>query len=197
MPCQARSAPLPATGTPRISAATGPGPRCRAVQPRERGSRSRRGPCSTSPTTATRPAPGRPCDRHHHHRRGQRDRQGVAYDPNLTGLQVGPTRLVALALDAQGNTYFPAFFTDKGQMVMRIWGPVRQPDHSRPVGQLLRTGRAGNGLGHTDRRGAGDRPDDRRPADRFQRRQGLPNCRGGRARRSVIRGGGSGWRGRI
>ena len=44
----------------------------------------------------------------------------VAYDPNLTGLQVGPTRLVAVALDAQGNVYLPVFFTDKGQMVMRM-----------------------------------------------------------------------------
>ena len=43
-----------------------------------------------------------------------------AYDPNLTGLQVGPTRLVAVALDAQGNVYLPVFFTNKGQMVMRM-----------------------------------------------------------------------------
>lgn len=44
----------------------------------------------------------------------------TAYDPNLTGLQVGPTRLVAVALDAQGNVYLPVFFTNKGQMVMRM-----------------------------------------------------------------------------
>jgi sugar lactone lactonase YvrE len=44
----------------------------------------------------------------------------VAYDPNLTALQVAPTRLIAVALDAQGNVYFPVFFTDKGQMVMRM-----------------------------------------------------------------------------
>ncbi len=44
----------------------------------------------------------------------------VAYDPKLTGLQVGPTRLIAVALDAQGNLYFPVFFTDKGQLVMRM-----------------------------------------------------------------------------
>ena len=43
----------------------------------------------------------------------------VAYDPSLTALQVAPTRLIALALDAQGNVYLPVFFTDKGQMVMR------------------------------------------------------------------------------
>lgn len=42
------------------------------------------------------------------------------YDPNLTALQVGPTRLIAVALDAQGNVYLPVFFTDKGQMVMRM-----------------------------------------------------------------------------
>lgn len=44
----------------------------------------------------------------------------VAYDPLLTGLQVAPTRLIAVALDAQGNVYVPVFFTDKGQMVMRM-----------------------------------------------------------------------------
>ena len=44
----------------------------------------------------------------------------VAYDPNLTALQVAPTRLIAVALDAQGNVYAPVFFTDKGQMVMRV-----------------------------------------------------------------------------
>jgi sugar lactone lactonase YvrE len=44
----------------------------------------------------------------------------VAYDPNLTGLQVGPTRLVAVALDAQGNVYLPIFFTNKGQIVMKM-----------------------------------------------------------------------------
>lgn len=44
----------------------------------------------------------------------------VAYDPNLTGLQVGPTRLIAVAVDAQDNVYFPVFFTNKGQMVMRM-----------------------------------------------------------------------------
>jgi sugar lactone lactonase YvrE len=44
----------------------------------------------------------------------------VAYDPSLTALQVGPTRLIAVALDALGNVYLPVFFTDKGQMVMRM-----------------------------------------------------------------------------
>lgn len=44
----------------------------------------------------------------------------VPYDPHLTALQVAPTRLIAVALDAQGNVYVPVFFTDKGQMVMRI-----------------------------------------------------------------------------
>ncbi len=44
----------------------------------------------------------------------------VAYDPNLTALQVAPTRLIAVALDAQGNVYIPVFFTDRGQMVMRV-----------------------------------------------------------------------------
>lgn len=44
----------------------------------------------------------------------------VAYDPNLTGLQVAPTRLIAVALDAQGYVYLPVFFTDRGQMVMRL-----------------------------------------------------------------------------
>jgi sugar lactone lactonase YvrE len=44
----------------------------------------------------------------------------VAYDPLLTALQVAPTRLIAVALDAQGNVYLPVFFTDKGQMVMRM-----------------------------------------------------------------------------
>ena len=44
----------------------------------------------------------------------------VAYDPNLTALQVAPTRLIAVGLDAQGNVYVPVFFTDKGQMVMRV-----------------------------------------------------------------------------
>lgn len=44
----------------------------------------------------------------------------VDYDPHLTGLQVAPTRLIAVALDAQGNVYMPVFFTDKGQMVMRM-----------------------------------------------------------------------------
>lgn len=44
----------------------------------------------------------------------------VQYDPLLTGLQVAPTRLIAVALDAQGNVYVPVFFTDKGQMVMRM-----------------------------------------------------------------------------
>lgn len=44
----------------------------------------------------------------------------VAYDPLLTGLQVAPTRLIAVALDAQGNVYLPVFFTNKGQMVMRM-----------------------------------------------------------------------------
>ncbi|MGZ8803272.1 MAG: NHL domain-containing protein [Mycobacterium sp.] len=44
----------------------------------------------------------------------------VAYDPLLTGLQVAPTRLIAVAIDAQGNVYLPVFFTDRGQMVMRM-----------------------------------------------------------------------------
>ena len=44
----------------------------------------------------------------------------VSYDPSLTALQVAPTRLIAVALDAQGNVYVPVFFTDKGQMVMRV-----------------------------------------------------------------------------
>ena len=44
----------------------------------------------------------------------------VAYDPLLTGLQVAPTRLIAVALDSEGNVYVPVFFTDKGQMVMRM-----------------------------------------------------------------------------
>jgi DNA-binding beta-propeller fold protein YncE len=44
----------------------------------------------------------------------------VAYNPSLTALQVAPTRLIAVALDAQGNVYIPVFFTDRGQMVMRV-----------------------------------------------------------------------------
>ena len=44
----------------------------------------------------------------------------VAYDPNLTALQVAPTRLIAVALDPQGNVYAPVFFTDKGQVVVRV-----------------------------------------------------------------------------
>ena len=44
----------------------------------------------------------------------------VAYDPKLTALQVAPTRLIAVATDAQGNVYLPVFFTDKGQVVMRV-----------------------------------------------------------------------------
>ncbi|MEP7360768.1 MAG: hypothetical protein ABI744_04230 [Chloroflexota bacterium] len=44
----------------------------------------------------------------------------VTYDANLTGLQVAPTRLIAVALDPQGNVYVPVFFSDKGQMVMRL-----------------------------------------------------------------------------
>jgi sugar lactone lactonase YvrE len=44
----------------------------------------------------------------------------VAYDPTLTALQVAPTRLIAVALDAEGNVYLPVFFTDRGQMVMRM-----------------------------------------------------------------------------
>lgn len=44
----------------------------------------------------------------------------VAYDPNLTALQVAPTRLIAVALDAAGNLYLPVFFTDQGQLVMKM-----------------------------------------------------------------------------
>ncbi|MEP7158214.1 MAG: hypothetical protein ABI797_02210 [Chloroflexota bacterium] len=44
----------------------------------------------------------------------------VAYDPTLTALQVAPTRLIAVALDGEGNVYLPVFFTDKGQLVMRM-----------------------------------------------------------------------------
>ena len=44
----------------------------------------------------------------------------AAYDPKLTALQVAPTRLIAVALDAQGNVYVPVFFTDLGQVVMRV-----------------------------------------------------------------------------
>ncbi len=42
------------------------------------------------------------------------------YDPNLTGLQVAPTRLIAIAMDSQGDVYLPVFFTNRGQMVMRL-----------------------------------------------------------------------------
>ena len=44
----------------------------------------------------------------------------VAYNPLLTGLQVAPTRLVAIARDAAGNVYLPVFFTDRGQIIMRL-----------------------------------------------------------------------------
>jgi len=44
----------------------------------------------------------------------------AAYDPKLTALEVAPTRLIAVALDAQGNVYVPVFFTDLGQVVMRV-----------------------------------------------------------------------------
>ena len=44
----------------------------------------------------------------------------VAYNPALTALQVAPTRLIAVAIDGQGNVYLPVFFLDTGQMVMRM-----------------------------------------------------------------------------
>jgi sugar lactone lactonase YvrE len=44
----------------------------------------------------------------------------VNYDPNLNGLQTAITRIAALAVDMDGNAYYPVFWGDLGNIVMRL-----------------------------------------------------------------------------
>jgi sugar lactone lactonase YvrE len=44
----------------------------------------------------------------------------VAYDPSLSGMQTPLTRISALALDPDGNAYFPVFWGNLGLTVMRM-----------------------------------------------------------------------------
>jgi sugar lactone lactonase YvrE len=51
---------------------------------------------------------------------GNGGNKSVAYDPALTGPDVSLTRITSVALDADGNVYMPVFYTDKGNLIMRM-----------------------------------------------------------------------------
>jgi hypothetical protein len=51
---------------------------------------------------------------------GTGDGTAIPYDPKLTGIETPVTRASALAIDPQGNVYFPVFWGDEGTTIMRL-----------------------------------------------------------------------------
>ena len=51
---------------------------------------------------------------------GTGDGTAVAYNPKLTGTETPISRASALAIDPQGNVYFPVFWGDEGTTIMRL-----------------------------------------------------------------------------